>query len=101
MNSFERCIYPFGSGIVEGDGSMKEILGGKGSGLAEMVLLGVPVPPGFTITTDVCKYYLKHGELPRYLETEIANALSWLEDAADRRFNDPENPLLVSVRSGA
>jgi len=101
MNSVERCIYRFGSDIVEGDGSMKDLLGGKGAGLAEMVLLDVPVPPGFTITTDVCKYYLKHGKLPQHLEREIAKALSWLEDAAGRRFNDSANPLLVSVRSGA
>jgi hypothetical protein len=101
MSGPKKSVYRFGKDVVDGDGTMQEILGGKGAGLAEMTLLSVPVPPGFTITTDVCRYYLEHGSLPPHLQEEIAEALHWLETAVGRHFNDPVNPLLVSVRSGA
>ncbi|OKL48684.1 pyruvate, phosphate dikinase [Boudabousia marimammalium] len=85
----------------EGDKSMKDLLGGKGANLAEMTRLGLPVPPGFTITTEACRTYLAHGEVPEELATEVTGALRAVEDELGRRLGDPENPLLVSVRSGA
>jgi len=101
MNPQSKHIYRFGGNVIEGNGSMREILGGKGAGLAEMSALGVPVPAGFTISTDVCRHYLEHGALPRGLNEELADAILWLEETSGRRFNDPANPLMVSVRSGA
>ena len=80
---------------------MQDILGGKGAGLAEMTMLSIPVPAGFTITTNVCRHYLEHGTLPFKLQEEIAQALTWLETSVGRSFNDLDNPLLISVRSGA
>jgi pyruvate,orthophosphate dikinase len=94
-------LYRFGSDIVDGDGSMGNILGGKGAGLAEMTMLSMPVPAGFTISTDVCRSYLEHGTLPQELPSEIARSLSWLERNTGKLFGDSTNPLLVSVRSGA
>jgi len=82
-------------------GASRDVLGGKGFGLAEMSGMSLPVPPGFTIATDACRFYLEHGRLPDGLDEEIADALSWLGSTVGRRFNDPANPLLVSVRSGA
>src|ERR687888_1335720 len=79
----------------------KELLGGKGAGLAEMTTLGVPVPAGFTITTDACRDYLKERELPEGLQAEIDEHLGALEEKTGKRFGDPRDPLLVSVRSGA
>src|SRR5436305_4971313 len=79
----------------------KELLGGKGIGLAEMTQLGVPVPAGFTISTDACRAYLREGGLPDGLEDEIDRHIARLEEQAGKRFGDPEDPLLVSVRSGA
>lgn len=101
MSGFLKRVYRFGSNVVDGNGSMQDILGGKGAGLAEMTMLSIPVPAGFTITTDVCRQYLEHGTLPFKLQDEIAQALSWLETSVGRYFNDLDNPLLVSVRSGA
>ncbi len=101
MKNHTGHIYRFGGDVIEGSGSMRETLGGKGAGLAEMAALGVPVPAGFTIGTEVCRHYLEHGTLPCGLEEELARAISWLEETAGRRFNDPANPLMVSVRSGA
>jgi pyruvate,orthophosphate dikinase len=101
MAQVERRVYRFGSDVVDGDGTMKNILGGKGAGLAEMTALSVPVPPGFTITIDVCRHYLEHGTLPAGLSVEIDLALKWLEVVAGKQFGDSGNPLLVSVRSGA
>ena len=101
MKRTSKYIYRFGSHDVDGNGSMKAELGGKGAGLAEMALLSIPVPPGFTISTDACRFYLEHGSMPPGLEEELAVALRWLEEAQGRKFNDEQNPLLVSVRSGA
>src|SRR5674476_770623 len=79
----------------------RELLGGKGLGLAEMTQLGVPVPAGFTITTDACRAYMREGGLPAGLDEEIAEHIARLEQTAGKRFGDDEDPLLVSVRSGA
>lgn len=79
----------------------RTILGNKGAALAEMSSLGMPVPPGFTIGTDVCRYYLEHGTMPHELESELVDAMRWLELTMGRKFNNVDNPLLVSVRSGA
>jgi len=97
-----KYIYAFGGGSAEGEGSQKDLLGGKGAGLAEMSRLGVPVPPGFTITTEVCKHYQDHGKsYPDGMEEELQEHLRRLEALLGQRFGDPSDPLLVSVRSGA
>lgn len=97
-----KYVYLFTRGQAEGDASMREILGGKGANLAEMANLGLPVPPGFTISTRACRYYYKHeGRYPRGLKKEISAALARLEGLTGKGFGDPDNPLLVSVRSGA
>jgi pyruvate, orthophosphate dikinase len=101
MNVTSHYVFRFGSQVVDGNGSMRNELGGKGAGLAEISLLSIPVPPGFTISTSVCRYYLEHGSMPPGLDTELAAALSWLEKEQARTFDEPQNPLLVSVRSGA
>ncbi len=90
-------VYDFG----EGDRSKVDLLGGKGANLAEMTRMGLPVPPGFTITTEACRYFLEHGHTPKGLRTQIAQHVARLEEAMGRRLGDPELPLLVSVRSGA
>ena len=96
-----RSVYFFGGGTAEGTRDMKQVLGGKGANLAEMVHLGVPVPPGFTIATDVCVRYLRERRYPEALKTEVESNLARLEQVTERRFGDNTNPLLVSVRSGA
>jgi pyruvate,orthophosphate dikinase len=97
-----KRVFFFGGGKAEGNGTMKDVLGGKGAGLAEMTNLGVPVPPGFTISTDACNlYYKNRGKLPQDVKTEIAANLARLERAIGKKLGDPRNPLLVSVRSGA
>ncbi len=97
-----KWVYAFGDGRAEGKGTMRELLGGKGAGLAEMANLGLPVPPGFTITTEVCTYYYAHGEkYPPGLEAQVEEALAKVGRIAGKMFGDRENPLLVSVRSGA
>jgi pyruvate,orthophosphate dikinase len=97
-----KFVYSFGEGRAEGSAEMRDLLGGKGSGLAEMTNAGVPVPPGFTITTDVCRWYYAHGRtLPPGFEGEQRAALEHLEDVMGRKLGDPHDPLLVSVRSGA
>jgi pyruvate,orthophosphate dikinase len=97
-----KRVYFFGDGKADGTGSMKDLLGGKGAGLAEMTNLGLPVPPGFTITTEVCTaYYQNGGQLPPGLEDEIRAAMAQMEKLQGAKFGDPSNPLLVSVRSGA
>jgi pyruvate,orthophosphate dikinase len=97
-----KFVYFFGGGKAEGKASMRDILGGKGAGLHEMTRIGVPVPPGFTITTDVCTYYYAHrGGYPKGLEIDVIRALKRLERKLGKRFGDTNNPLLVSVRSGA
>ncbi len=99
--SGEKYVYFFGEGKAEGDASMKDLLGGKGANLAEMTNLGVPVPPGFTISTEACVYYDKHGKWPAGLSSEIKKNLARLEKVMGREFGDARRPLLVSVRSGA
>jgi len=95
-------VYAFGGGSADGGASMKELLGGKGANLAEMSSLGLPVPPGFTITTAVCNQYYAAGKtFPAGLEAEVRDALTRIEDLVGRRFGDPSGPLLVLVRSGA
>ena len=97
-----KHIYFFSKGESEGNSSMKELLGGKGANLAEMAGLGIPVPPGFTLSTEVCRYYDEHdGSYPDSLGEELKENLCKLEKATGKRFGDPSNPLLVSVRSGA
>jgi pyruvate,orthophosphate dikinase len=98
----KKHVYAFGGGKADGDGTMKDVLGGKGSGLAEMSKAGVPVPPGFTISTEVCNIYFQNkNSLPKEIEQEIAQALAGLEAQIDKKLGDPSNPLLLSVRSGA
>ncbi|CAN5763380.1 hypothetical protein BH18ACT13_BH18ACT13_08910 [soil metagenome] len=93
-----RYVFDFDEDSAGG----RELLGGKGSGLAEMTQLGIPVPAGFTITTDACRAYMvADGGVPEGLDREIEERIAVLEERAGRRFGDPESPLLVSVRSGA
>jgi pyruvate,orthophosphate dikinase len=96
-----KWVYSFGDGAAEGDGKGKELLGGKGAGLAEMSRLGLPVPPGFTITTEACAQYTANGGYPEGLDGEVAAALKKVESAVGSRFGHTGKPLLVSVRSGA
>jgi len=97
-----QWVYGFGDGRAEGRADMKNLLGGKGANLAEMANLGLPVPPGFTITTEVCTYYYANGKTyPADLEAQVNAALAKVEKAVGAKFGDPKNPLLVSVRSGA
>jgi pyruvate,orthophosphate dikinase len=96
-----QYVYFFGAGQTEGDGTMKDLLGGKGAGLAEMARIGVPVPPGFTLTTEVCRLYLKGHRYPDGLREQVAAATARLEEATGKTFGGGGNPLLVSVRSGA
>src|SRR5438105_1812092 len=98
----DKHIYFFGEGKAEGTGQMKDLLGGKGAGLAEMTNLGINVPPGFTITTAVCNlFYENNGKVPESLEKTQKEYLQRLEKALGKKFGDPASPLLVSVRSGA
>ncbi len=98
----KRYIYAWGGGTAEGDGGMKDLLGGKGAGLAEMTKAGLPTPPGFTITTEACNDYFAAGEkLPDGLWDDVLEAMREVEERSDKGFGDPKNPLLVSVRSGA
>ena len=97
-----KWVYSFGGGTAEGSAGLRALLGGKGANLAEMSAIGLPVPPGFTITTEVCTaYYAGERCYPAGLEPEVEQALAQVEAAVGRRFGDPANPLLVSVRSGA
>ena len=97
-----RHVYSFGAGKAMGRASMREVLGGKGAGLHEMTRMGVPVPPGFTISTAVCThFYENRGAYPQGLEREVARAMAGVEKIMGRRFGDGDNPLLVAVRSGA
>ncbi|HWS72793.1 MAG TPA: pyruvate, phosphate dikinase [Thermoanaerobaculia bacterium] len=98
----DKYVYYFGDGHAEGNAKMKEILGGKGAGLAEMTNIGVPVPPGFTISTDVCTYFYEHGKsYPPELADAVKENLAAVEKSVGRTFGDRDKPLLVSVRSGA
>ncbi|MEM6683834.1 MAG: PEP/pyruvate-binding domain-containing protein, partial [Pseudomonadota bacterium] len=95
-------VYSFGGGSADGRADMRNLLGGKGANLAEMASLGLPVPPGLTITTEVCTYYYANGETyPAELKAEVDTALAKVESAVGAKFGDKANPLLVSVRSGA
>jgi pyruvate,orthophosphate dikinase len=97
-----KWVYNFGAGDNDGNATLRNLLGGKGANLAEMASIGLPVPPGFTITTEVCTaYYDNDRHYPAELEAQVATALKRIEDSVDRKFGDPEKPLLVSVRSGA
>jgi len=97
-----KWVYGFGGGKAEGKADMKNLLGGKGANLAEMANLGLPVPPGFTITTEVCTYFYAHGETyPKELAVEVDTALAEVGKLTGKTFGDKDNPLLVSVRSGA
>ena len=99
----EKRIYTFGNGKAEGKADMKNLLGGKGANLAEMNLIGVPVPPGFTITTDVCNEYFEKGkqQVVTILREDVIKSVKHIESLMNSKFGDVENPLLVSVRSGA
>jgi pyruvate, orthophosphate dikinase len=97
-----KWVYAFGGGKAEGRAGMRNLLGGKGAGLAEMAHLGVPVPPGFTITTEVCTYFYQNGKTyPKELKAKVDAALAEVGRITGKKFGDGENPLLVSVRSGA
>src|SRR5690606_6287461 len=97
-----KWVYSFGAGAAEGNAGQKTLLGGKGANLAEMASIGLPVPPGLTITTEVCTYYYDHGQsYPAELKGQVEEALARVEEAVGAKFGDRDNPLLVSVRSGA
>ena len=97
-----KWVYGFGAGSAEGRADMRDLLGGKGAGLAEMSNLGLPVPPGFTITTEICTHFYASGKTyPADLKEQVATALAAVEDTIGAKFGDPQKPLLVSVRSGA
>src|SRR6188768_1901704 len=97
-----KYVYSFGGKTADGDGKMKELLGGKGANLAEMCKIGIPVPPGFTITTEVCAAYYEQGKkIPEAAIPEIDAALKKVETTCGKKFGDTTDPLLVSVRSGA
>ena len=97
----KKYVYFFAKGRAEGSAEMRNLLGGKGANLAEMANLGIRVPPGFTISTEVCAHYTERGEYPPGLEDQIKDNLKRLEKVTEKRFGDPDDPLLVSVRSGA
>src|SRR6266478_5681931 len=97
-----KWVYFFGAGKVEGDGTWRDLLGGKGAGLAEMTRIGLPVPAGFTISTEACDYFYKNGEkYPAELKKQVAEHVARLEKVTRKKLGDPKNPLLVSVRSGS
>jgi pyruvate, orthophosphate dikinase len=97
----ERHVYSFGGGAADGGRELKKLLGGKGANLAEMTRIGVPVPPGFTITTEVCRHYLRERSYPVDMQREVDEALARVEGITGKRFGSEDDPLLVSVRSGA
>ncbi|HVO97272.1 MAG TPA: pyruvate, phosphate dikinase [Bryobacteraceae bacterium] len=98
----KNYVYNFGGGTADGDGKMKDVLGGKGAGLAEMCRAGIPVPPGFTISTEVCVIYFQNGnKVPDEINAQVLKSLEKLEKEIGKKLGDPNNPLLVSVRSGA
>jgi len=98
----DKFVHFFGGGKADGNGAMKDVLGGKGAGLAEMTNAGLPVPPGFTIATSACRIYFEYGnQLPADIRREADEALAKLQQLLGQKLGDPVNPLLVSVRSGA
>ena len=103
MSTETKRVYTFGDGKAEGNAEMRNLLGGKGANLAEMNLLGMPVPPGFTITTAVCNEYTQYGreKVVAEIRNDVEKAIAHVEELTGKKFNDPANPLLVSVRSGA
>ena len=96
-----KFVYYFGDGQADGAVHQKDLLGGKGANLAEMTRLGIPVPPGFTITTEVCTHYMENGEFPSKLKKQLTESLLKIDTAMNQKFGSTSNPLLVSVRSGA
>src|SRR5947209_17749478 len=97
-----KYVYNFGSKKADGDGSMKALLGGKGANLAEMTRIGLPVPPGFTITTEVCTYYYANKRTyPKELQAQVEAGVANMEKTLGKKFGDLNKPLLVAVRSGA
>src|SRR6266849_3209987 len=97
-----KYVYFFGSGKAEGRTDMKELLGGKGANLAEMTNIGLPVPAGFTISTEVCTYFYAHGrQYPPELKAEVEATMKKVEEAMGNRFGDAKDPMLVACRSGA
>src|SRR6202789_319588 len=96
-----KYVYSFGSGTADGNGRMKDVLGGKGAGLAEMTNAGLPVPPGFTIQTEACREYMRSGGASKEVDRQMEDALAKLEALQGQKLGAGENPLLVSVRSGA
>ena len=102
MRKQKKYVFSFGGGKGEGRAKMRNLLGGKGAGLHEMTRIGIHVPPGFTISTEVCTYYYSHDRhYPKELKDQVTAGLKVLEKSLERQFGDAENPLLVSVRSGA
>ncbi|HQJ55773.1 MAG TPA: PEP/pyruvate-binding domain-containing protein, partial [Planctomycetota bacterium] len=98
----KKLVYSFGGGAADGTAEMKNLLGGKGANLAEMATLGIPVPAGFTITTEVCTlFYAGNRKYPPELAAQVRKAMARVEAVMGRKFGDPENPLLMSCRSGA
>ncbi|MEO0276246.1 MAG: PEP/pyruvate-binding domain-containing protein, partial [candidate division WOR-3 bacterium] len=97
----KKYVYVFGGGKAEGSAKMRDLLGGKGADLHEMSRIGINVPPGFTITTEACVYYFEKGRFPKELYDQIKKGINFLEKVTGKKFGDPKNPLLVSVRSGA
>jgi len=98
----KKWVYFFGAGKAEGNGEWRELLGGKGAGLAEMTKIGLAVPAGFTISTEACDYYYKNGKKdPPELKKEVAQHVAHLEKVTKKKLGDPKAPLLVSVRSGS
>ncbi len=96
-----KRVYLFGAGLTEGSKADAPLLGNKAANLSEMAKIGIPVPPGFAITTAECNAYLKHGKLTDELKADIDNAVRKIEGAVGRKFGDAKDPLLFSVRSGA
>src|SRR6202165_1620193 len=97
-----KWVYSCGAGKAEGDGSWRDLLGGKGAGLAEMTKIGLPVPAGFTISTEACDYFYKNGKkYPSDFKKQLADNVAKLEKTTGKKLGDPKNPLLVSVRSGS
>jgi pyruvate,orthophosphate dikinase len=97
----QPLVYSFGQGRADGTAAMKDVLGGKGAGLAEMTTIGIPVPPGFTLASNICLHYLESRQFPKRLQAQVETALQRLETATGKHLGDRDNPLLVSVRSGA
>src|SRR5256886_5865998 len=98
----KKWVYFFGAGKAEGDGTWRDLLGGKGAGLAEMTKIRLPVPAGFTISTEVCDYFYKNGKkYPPELKKQVSDNVAKLERTTKKKLGDPKNPLLVSVRSGS